>query len=136
MCAVCARACNILRCLQLFLDVYVDVIQEDGSQRNASVPTTPSELWGLLFLMDMLCNVCSCLRVFSFVFCVWCRAHADNRARRTPTPPCLWFLFWPMHRSIAMATYNLAVAALLVAAVLWADANAQVRYLQTAARHD
>lgn len=29
-----------------------------------------------------------------------------------------------------MATYNLAVAALLVAAVFWADANVQVRYRQ------
>lgn len=32
-----------------------------------------------------------------------------------------------LFRGIGMTTYNLGVAGLLVAAVVWADANAQVR---------
>lgn len=38
-----------------------------------------------------------------------------------------FFVFRGVRRGVGMTTYNLAVSGLLVAAVIWAEANAQVR---------
>ena len=43
-------------------------------------------------------------------------------------PACMYAVF----RGVGMVAYNLGVAGMLVAAVLWAGANAQVRYIPIA----
>lgn len=110
-----ARHCWVLRCAECVM-----VVGEGGQTVKRCFEYCCTVVWSLcshFVVCRMVWTYVLRLARVVVLFPVSSPARAHVRA-----VPCVESLF----RGIGMATYNLSVAGLLVAAVAWADADAQV----------